>query len=84
MQPQILELFEKTWDIVINTEGKEEAKRQYLYCFKKYSDINKIKQKARVIYAMYKKYTESLNDEKILQDILQLSKGRNSSGIKNL
>lgn len=64
LQPQILELFEKTWDIVINAEGKEEAKRQYLYCFKKYSDINKIKQKARIIYAMYKKYIESLSDEK--------------------
>lgn len=64
LKPQILELFEKTWEIVVNIEGKEEAKRYYLYIFKTFSDIEKIKTFARQIYISYKHYVDNLSDEK--------------------
>lgn len=65
LKPQIIELFEKTWsDLIVNLEGKEEAKRYYLYLFKTYSDINKIKTRARQIYVAYRDYVNNLSDDK--------------------
>jgi len=64
LKPQIIDLFEKTWEMVVNTESKEEAKRYYLYLFKTYSNIDKIKVKARQIYIAYKRYSENLSNEK--------------------
>lgn len=74
-KPYINELFETTWkDLVLNNkgyaivepnnEGIENARRYYFVLFKTFGEKDKIRKRAMQIYFAYKKYVESLDDEK--------------------
>lgn len=66
LENDIVNFFEKTWnDLVnINTSNKEEAKKKYLWLFRKISNLETAKTFANKIYIYYKNYISNLSDEK--------------------
>lgn len=66
LEEDILKFFDRTWEdlVKINTMNKEEAKKYYLYLFRKISTIEVAKNYANRIYAYFKNYIENLKDEK--------------------